>query len=186
MISVAAMGVRGFLLLFSAVVLALSVSVAKEQRFEAVPTQTSFSSFVGAFGLVVSAIGLLALWLNRIPALFVMGADVVTSIFFLAAGIALTLGLKSVSNCTDTSDQALLNKYDNRLVNGGCISRHGDTFCNVAKNEDDTKFSLAVSRCQRLQADYVFEYLGFILGIVMIGLGWMLHKRGGTSRATYV
>jgi hypothetical protein len=55
-----------------------------------VPTETSFSSFAGAFGIIVSVIGLLSIWVEKIPVTIVLGIDALASIFYLAGGIVST------------------------------------------------------------------------------------------------
>lgn len=83
-------------LLCSIVVLGLSVTAAKQQVFSSVPTETSFSSFAGGFGIIVSAIGLASIWLHKIPPTVVMGIDALASVFFLAGGIVSTSFLAPV------------------------------------------------------------------------------------------
>ena len=61
--------------------------MAKHQAYGSVPSITSFSAFVGAFGLIVAAIGLLSLWTDKIPNVVVLGADALSSLLFIAAGI---------------------------------------------------------------------------------------------------
>ncbi|KAK7953409.1 hypothetical protein PG996_014301 [Apiospora saccharicola] len=183
MLSIIAMAVRGLLLLSAAVVLGLSVTNAKHQVVGNPPPETSFGSFTGAFGVLVSLIGLAALFIDKIPAFFVMAADALASIFFLAGGIALTLALKGVDNCTGNGAIGDTQRFLNKLLNGGCANVGDQSYCGV--NSDKWKDQLS-SRCQRVQADYVFEYIGFICGVAMIALGWVLHKKGGAGTRSYV
>ncbi|KAI1848489.1 hypothetical protein JX265_008729 [Neoarthrinium moseri] len=181
MLSIVAIAVRGFLLLFGAVVLGLSVTLAKHQVIGSAPTESSFGSFAGAFGIIVSAVGLVALWVDKISPFIPLALDALASVFYLAGGIALTVALKGVSSCTNMNNEAARQRYDNKLLNGGCINTDQGPACAV---EDD--YALTGSRCQRVQADYVFEYLGFIFGVAIIGLGYVLHRKGGSTRASYV
>ncbi|KAI0129115.1 marvel domain-containing protein [Xylariales sp. AK1849] len=185
MLSVIAIAVRAFLLLFGAVVLGLSITLAKQQVVGSPPSETSFSSFVGAFGIVVSAIGLLSLWLSKISPMITIVIDALASVFYLAGGIALTVALKGVSSCTSNDDYAVLTRFENKLLNGGCVTDNDGKVVGCFAGDDD-RASLTIGRCQRVQADYVFEYLGFIFGIAIIALGWMVHKRGGNSSRAYV
>lgn len=74
----------------AAVVLGLSISVAKHQAHGSVPSETAFSSFAGGFGILISLVGLASLWIDKIPKIFVMAADGLASVFFLAGGIVST------------------------------------------------------------------------------------------------
>lgn len=91
------------------------------------------------------------------------------------------LALKGVSSCTDNSVTAIKERFENKILNGGCI---GD-YCYIGGTGDDD-YSDLTRRCQRAQADYVFEFLGLVLGLALVTLGWMLHKRGGASSRSYV
>ncbi|KAF3059248.1 putative acid phosphatase protein [Daldinia childiae] len=87
MLKLAVLGVRGFLLLFGAVVLGLSVTLAKQQVEGSPPAETSFGSFCGAFGILVSLIGIAALFIDKIPSIVSMGADGVATALYLAGAI---------------------------------------------------------------------------------------------------
>lgn len=93
----------------------------------------------------------------------------------------MTIALKSVTSCVSNDDVNRALRFENKLLNGGCYGDGVETVCGVGSED------ALVSRCQRIQADYVFEFLGFIFGLAVIALGWMLHKRGGRgSSAAYV
>ncbi|KAK8101281.1 hypothetical protein PG999_011655 [Apiospora kogelbergensis] len=183
MLSIVAMAVRGILLLAAAVVLGLSVTNAKHQVIGNPPAETSFGSFAGAFGVLVSLVGLAALFIDKIPAFLVMAADALAGIFFLAGGIAMTLALKSVGSCTNNEDKYQYFRFLNKLLNGGCVDiGNGKQSCGGGGLTNDA----LVGRCQRAQADYVFEYIGFIFSVAIIALGWVLHKKGGNGTRSYV
>ncbi|KAK8034953.1 acid phosphatase protein [Apiospora rasikravindrae] len=185
MLSIVAMAVRGLLLLSAAVVLGLSVSNAKYQVFGNPPPETSFGSFTGAFGVLVSLVGLAALFVDKIPTFFVMAADALASIFFLAGGIALTLAMKDVSSCTGGDKLGDYQRVTNKLLNGGCTDGGNDvTYCGISSSPHP--FDELHGRCQRVQADYVFEFIAFIFGVVIIALGWVLHRKGGSGTRSYV
>ncbi|KAI5855085.1 membrane-associating domain-containing protein [Durotheca rogersii] len=181
MLKIAALAVRAFLLLFGAVVLGLSVTLAKQQVVGAPPSETSFGSFCGAFGILVSLVGLAGLFIDKIPATVVLGADGLASALYLAGGIALTIALRPVSSCTSWDAWPRYERATNKLLTGGCQDVAGDLVCPGIGTENDV-----MSRCQRVQADYVFEYLAFVFGIAIVGLSFALRKRGGGSSATYV
>ncbi|KAH6654157.1 marvel domain-containing protein [Truncatella angustata] len=167
-------------LVFGIAVLGLSVTLAKHQVIGSPPTETSFSSFVGAFGIIVSVLGLASLWIDRIPVFVVMSADALLSIFYLAGGIALAIALKGVGSCTDNSSVSIAQRFTNSILNGGCTD-HG---CYVGGGDGD--YSQLTSRCQRAQADYVIEFIGFVVALIGLALAWLVHKQGGGSSRSYV
>ncbi|KAI1781345.1 marvel domain-containing protein [Hypoxylon cercidicola] len=181
MLKIATLAVRGFLLLFGAVVLGLSVTVAKHQTIGSPPSETSFGSFCGAFGILISLIGFGTLFIDRIPVLGMMAADGLATAFYLAGGIALTLALKSVPSCTDKDDHNAYQRYQNKLLNGGCQDVQNIRVC--PNGQDDNQLS---SLCQRVQADYVFQYLAFVFGVAIIGLTFFHHRSGKGSTTAYV
>ncbi|KAH9887434.1 marvel domain-containing protein [Xylariomycetidae sp. FL2044] len=183
MMKIAALVVRGLLVIFGAVVLGLSVTLAKNQAIGNVPSETAFSSFCGAFGLLVSAVGILAVFIDKVPPFVVMAADGLASVFYLAAGIALTLALKPVSSCENNR-----NLYFNKLLNGGCqhIEGYELPVCPNYGSNDLNDNSKAAGRCHQVQADYVFEYLGFVFGLGVIAVTFFMSKGRGGSSAAYV
>ncbi|KAI1384791.1 marvel domain-containing protein [Hypoxylon trugodes] len=181
MLKIATFAVRGLLLLFSAVVLGLSVTLAKQQVVGSPPSETSFGSFCGAFGILISLIGLGGLFIDKIPPVALMAVDGLASALYLAGAIALTVALKSVPNCTDNDDYNKFQRYQNKLINGGCQDVAGSPVCPGARDDNVLK-----GRCQRVQADYVFEYLAFIFGVGMVGLSFFLNRSGGSRTAAYV
>ncbi|KAI2613257.1 marvel domain-containing protein [Hypoxylon sp. NC1633] len=181
MLKTAALGVRGFLLLFGAVVLGLSVTLAKQQALGAPPSETSFGSFCGAFGILISLIGLSTLFFDKIPIFVLMVVDGLATAFYLAGAIALTVALRPVS-CTETDNLAQRNRFFNKLLNGGCQDVGDSTFCPGIPDDNGLR-----GRCQQVQADYVFEYLAFVFGIAILVMSFILHRSGGGSRsAVYV
>lgn len=59
----------------------------KGQKIGSVPTTTSYSVFLGAFGIIVTIIGLLGLFFEFIPNLIIMGIDAAGALLFLGGGI---------------------------------------------------------------------------------------------------
>lgn len=92
------------------------------------------------------------------------------------------MALKPVSSCTDMSELGIYRKFHNKLLNGGCEDTAAGKYCWAGR--DDGKD--LPGRCQRVQADYVFEYLAFIFGLAAVVLGFLLHRKGGTSSRAYV
>ncbi|KAI1203230.1 marvel domain-containing protein [Nemania serpens] len=176
---------RGFLVVFGAIVLALSVTLAKQQVLGSPPAETSFFAFAGAFGLIASAIAILALLIEKIPRVGVIAVDTLASLFYLAGAIALTVALKPVSSCTSSSEIAQAERFLNKLLNGGCKTIDGKKYCNAGP--DDEHFSeYTPGRCQKVQADYVFGYLAFAFGVASIVLTLLSNRRGRTPTTTYI
>ncbi|KAI2623971.1 marvel domain-containing protein [Hypomontagnella submonticulosa] len=180
MLKIATLAVRSFLLLFGAVILGLSVTLAKHQAIGNPPSETSFGSFCGAFGILVSLIGFGGLFIDKIPALALMVADGLATAFYLAGAIALTVALKAVTSCTDNDNLNRLERAQNKLLTGGCQDVAGHFICGFNEESD------LVGRCQRVQADYVFEYLAFVAGIAVIAMSFFLNRSGGGRSAAYV
>ncbi|ETS85651.1 hypothetical protein PFICI_03676 [Pestalotiopsis fici W106-1] len=186
MLSIVTIGVRVFALLFGAVVLGLSVTLAKQQHEGKPPSETSFGSFTGAFGIIASGIGLFALWFDKISPLVTMIIDALASIFYLAGGISLVLALKSVKSCTGKDAVSEVTRFTNKILNGGCTTKNGQLWCYVGSDADnDGIHPDLIGRCQRAQADYVFEFLGFIVGLALITLGFLAWRRGGSRTRAY-
>ena len=78
---------RACQLLFTAIVLGLSISALRWQLYGSVPATTSYNAFAGAFGLLGALIGLAAIWVSAIPELIMSAVDAVASILLLAGGI---------------------------------------------------------------------------------------------------
>ncbi|KAI5926506.1 hypothetical protein F4810DRAFT_654692 [Camillea tinctor] len=186
MLKIAALALRGFLLAFGAVVLGLSVSLAKHQAIGSPPSETSFSSFCGAFGIIVTVIGILAFFFDKIPYTIVLGADALASVFYLAAAIALTVALRPVSSCTSSDLIQRAYRYNNKLLNGGCLHRNGLVCPNAGSGGGNSYDSYTSGRCQMTQADYVFEYLGFLFGAAMVIVGFLAYRRNGGGSKVFV
>ncbi|KAI0390162.1 marvel domain-containing protein [Xylariaceae sp. FL0594] len=185
MVNVAAAALRGFLLIFGAIILGLSVSLAKQQVIGSPPPETSFFSFAGAFGIVVAALGILAIFVDKIPTIGIMVADALASVFYIAGAIALTVALKPVSSCTSSSKVARNQRYLNKLLNGGCRDTKGGLFCPNAGPDTKHFDSYTSGRCQQVQADYVFGYIAFAFSAASIIITFLTRGRRGTT-ATYV
>ncbi|KAI0976083.1 marvel domain-containing protein [Xylaria arbuscula] len=187
MLNIAAIALRGFLVIFGAIVLGLSVTLAKQQVIGSPPAETSFFSFAGAFGIIASAIAILSLLIDKIPRVGVIAFDALSSVFYLAGAIALTVALKPVPNCTSSSDLARGLRYENKLLNGGCKKDKDSLYCPNAGTVK-TPDAYTSGRCQEVQADYVFGYIAFVFGVASVIVGLLTHRRGGTgtTTATYV
>jgi len=74
-------------LIFAIIVLGLSVRAANWQEIGSVPTTTAYCAFAGAIAILVSVIGLAAIWLTAIPKVIMSGFDGLTAVLLLAGGI---------------------------------------------------------------------------------------------------
>ncbi|KAI0816694.1 marvel domain-containing protein [Xylaria sp. FL0064] len=187
MLKIVSIALRAFLVIFGAIVLGLSVTLAKQQVIGSPPAETSFFSFAGAFGLIASAIAILAILIEKIPRVGAIAVDALSSLFYLAGAIALTIALKPVSSCTSSSALARDQRFVNKLLNGGCKHMKNDLYCpNAGSGAGDKSDSYTSGRCQEVQADYVFGYIAFVFGVASIIVMLLTQRRGGTTTATYV
>ena len=74
-------------ILLGAVVLGLSVTLAKHQVNGAVPSETGFGTFAGAFGIIAAIIGLVAVFVESVPGIVSLAADALAAIFYLSGGV---------------------------------------------------------------------------------------------------
>lgn len=135
--------------------------------------------------MIIGTVGLIALWIEKIPSLVPLVADGLAALFFLAGGIAWAIGMKDQS-CTLSSLQKL---YDNPLLNQGCDAEdsNGDRYCFVAGKQDQDPWPLTniwpdpmKGICQKAFANEAFQFLGFGAAIVLIILGFLALKKRGT------
>ncbi|KAF2230902.1 hypothetical protein EV356DRAFT_535986 [Viridothelium virens] len=163
---------RFFQILFAIVVLGLSVTMAKWQRFGSPPATTEYGAFSGGFAFLVGLLGIVAVFLDAIPAIIVAGADALAAILTLAAGIAYVVTTRGVS-CDSLDDTST-----NSLINGGSV--------NVKDSRPiagyDTQDQLT-GRCKKVEADYVFMFLTFALSAILVGLGLLTNGRRSGSKA---
>ncbi|RYP10710.1 hypothetical protein DL764_000500 [Monosporascus ibericus] len=183
MLGIGALVVRALLLISGVVVLGLSIGLANHQVVESVPPVTSFSGFVGAFGLIVTVLGLLSIRFEKIPVKVVIAADALSAVFYIAAGIALSVALKSVPSCSADDPLSFALRSENRVLNGGCEQIDGRLWCYSGDGNSGEDFT--PGRCKRARADNVFEYFGFILTIAITVIAYLGHRRRGTT-TTYV
>lgn len=85
-----------------------------------------------------------------------------------------------MTSCTDNDNLNRLERAQNKLLTGGCQDVAGHFICGFNEESD------LVGRCQRVQADYVFEYLAFVAGIAVIAMSFFLNRSGGGRSAAYV
>ncbi|KAI1275944.1 hypothetical protein F5Y07DRAFT_408962 [Xylaria sp. FL0933] len=183
-LSLIAIGLRVVILLVASVVLGLSASMAQYQAVDIVPVETGFAASVGAFGLFVSIVGLIALWYDRIDPRVMMYLDLCTAFLNLLAALGLTFALQTVSSCTATDPASEYKRVTNDILSGGCVGAGKDLVCSHAHGPDGK--DLTPARCMIARTDYVFLYVGFIFASAMLSLGYILLRqgRGGTPPPT--
>ncbi|KAI1108056.1 hypothetical protein F5Y14DRAFT_445774 [Nemania sp. NC0429] len=176
-LSIIGICLRSFLLLIGGVVLALSITLTKHQESGQAPSETGFAAFTGAAGLLTSGLGMVALWYERISGSLIVALDGIVSSFYLAGAIAFTIAMKSVLSCTATDNASVYSRATNSILNGGCDDSYDKLQeCPFAFTEDGK--DLTPGRCQVAQADYVFEYAGFVFGVCMIFMSYLINRRG--------
>ena len=84
-------------MIFAGVVMAISVAMAKTQKFNDPPVATQYSIFAGVFGLVVGIVGLFSMFFDQIPGTSVLAADGLCGLFLLAAALVMSRALSIVS-----------------------------------------------------------------------------------------
>lgn len=166
-------------LIFAAIVLGLSVSLAKGQapsEFKApgVPATTGYSSFAGGFGMLIALIGFISIFVEFLQGIVMLVLDTLGSLIFLAGGIAVAVGLRGVS-CGNSVDT-----YNNNLLNGGLSSISKlkvDGFKLAWKDVDQRK-----SRCQMDEADSAFMFMSFIICAGLVAhTFWFGGRMAGTK-----
>ena len=167
------------MLIAAAVVLGLSVTLAKHQVVEGPPAETSFASFTGGFGVFAAAVGIAAIFLEAIPSLVPLALDGLSALFFLAGGIALTMAMKGIS-CTSTGGEEDSIRYLNKILNGGCYTTTRCAITEGMRNSEDVANELK-SRCVRAQADYSFQYIAFIAALACLVVTFLSVRRSGTK-----
>lgn len=96
-------------MLFAIVVLGLSSDRVKSQVFGDTPTTIKYSVFTGGFGMIICAVGIVAVFFEMIPLLGVLAADALSAIFFLAGGIvSLLFFFRSMLKTNKTLSKGIL------------------------------------------------------------------------------
>ncbi|KAH9439326.1 hypothetical protein MCOR02_002888 [Pyricularia oryzae] len=178
--SIIGLGLKGFLLIASAVVLGLSVTLANHQKYGSPPAETSFASFTGGFGIVVAAIGVASMFIDAIPTLVPLVVEGLAALFFLAGGIALAIAMKGVSCDGDLGSEAYGVRFFNKILNGGCPTVNR---CYVSDkiifSPEEGNDSLK-ARCVRTQADFAFQFIAMFAALGALAMTFFTARRSGT------
>ncbi|KAJ5667826.1 uncharacterized protein N7477_006396 [Penicillium maclennaniae] len=156
---------RSAQLLFSVVVLSISVSLARGQGIGKAPAETGYAAFTGAFGIIAALVGIVALFVDSLDGVITWLIDGVASLALLIGGIVYAVTLKGV-HCGDP-----WTTFQNKLINGGCWSDNkGDTICYWDKSH-------LHSRCVSVEADTAFMFLAFIACIGTLVASFLSGRR---------
>jgi len=168
-------GLRFFQILFSVVVLGLSITLAKGQRHGAVPATTGYAAFAGAFGVLAGLIGIASLFVEMLNGIISWAVDGLAALILLAGGIAYTIGLKG-AHCGTPSTLGL-----NDLLNCGSTGKKNTKdytiYCDAANEK--ALSDAVVGRCKEATADEVFLYMAFAITLAALAASFMFGRRKG-------
>ncbi|KAF2718398.1 hypothetical protein K431DRAFT_230864 [Polychaeton citri CBS 116435] len=177
------LAIRILQIIFCAVVLGLSIVAVQWQHIGSAPAISTYAAFAGAFGILTALVGIAAVWVELLRSVIMMVMDALAAIFLLAGGIAMAVMLKGIS-CGDLNDT-----WNFYLVDGG-YKRNGNSYqvgWAFDIDDEDKAPGLLKGRCQRIEADAAFMFLGFIVSIG--GLVWMYfatRRSFGRTNKTHV
>ena len=163
-------------LLFSVVVLGLSVSLAKGQGIGKAPAETGYAAFTGAFGIIAALVGIVALFVDSLDGVITWLIDGVASLALLVGGIVRAFKLPNYTCLANSLTQSLL-VYAVTLkgvtaVTPGQPSRINSSMGMWSDNKGDTicywDKSHLHSRCVSAEADTAFMFLAFIACIALL------------------
>ncbi|KAF2691648.1 hypothetical protein K458DRAFT_285832, partial [Lentithecium fluviatile CBS 122367] len=178
----------GFQLLFSVIVLGLSIGLLRgqgpgDEGYSSTPITIRFAVFVGAISLVTGFIGVAAEWVSALQGKIMLVIDGIITVINIAGGVVSAI-LHLTSNignakCSDTSILNQLKLYDNDLFNGGChrikTTDGGDvTVC----SNDGGRAKYLNSRCKETQADSVFMFFTVAILLARATMTYLRMKKG--------
>ncbi|KAJ5652748.1 hypothetical protein N7507_010174 [Penicillium longicatenatum] len=164
---------RGFQLIFSVIVLGLSITLARQQYYGSVPSQTGYAAFAGALGVLVSIVGVVALFVDSLSGVIIWVLDGVAGVALLAAGIVYAVTLKG-ADCSSPDNGTT---WDNPLISGGCTGKGDDKLCHDGSWGSSDKWSTIKSRCKRAEADCAFMFLAFIASVAVLIASFLSRNR---------
>jgi len=183
MLKIAIGAARGFQIIFSAVVLGLSVTLAKGQIEGSVPATTGYGSFIGAIGIIGGFIGIAGLFVELLAGIVGWAIDALIALLLLAGGLAWVIQLRNV-NCN--SWQTIIS---NPILSCGAQDQgdhfHYSSYCltlNDVTNVDvnnlpDTIINKLNQRCTEARTDYIFMFVAFVTTVAALGLSFMYARR---------
>jgi hypothetical protein len=158
-------------MLSAAVILGLSVTLARTQVYGSVPATTNYAIFSGAFGLLASLVGLGAFISASLAGIVTWIFQGLATLFLLIGGILFSIKLRGVK-CGSFGSSG-----SNNLINCGSIIINGQyyTGCEQSKVQ---------SRCHIAVADDVFLFLGCFVSLATIYL--TIFGRGRSLGGAYL
>ncbi|KAI3531612.1 hypothetical protein CABS01_00232 [Colletotrichum abscissum] len=175
MLNLISMGVWALQGIMAIVVLGLSIDLVKGQKIGDAPTTTKYSTFTGGFGLAVAVLGLVAVFIDAIPALVVIAADALSGVLLLGGGIAFAIGLHGVA-CDEKHWKAIGN---NDIINGGKFKQDGQWYLAPGMTEN-----VLLERCRKSTADQAMQFVTFGFALTTIVLIFLVWKNGRGGRGT--
>ncbi|CAG7975042.1 unnamed protein product [Penicillium salamii] len=160
-------GVRVVQMVFGIIIFSLSLSLAKGQVIESVPSETIYAVFAGGLGVVAALLGNAAITDSSLNGPLLWIVDGVTALALFVGGVIFAVRLHG------TKCSSWLTTYQNILLSGGCEYEDLGTRSNCWYDSDHLK-----SRCAAATAATVFMFLA---SIVCIG-GLVTVDTRGTSR----
>jgi hypothetical protein len=87
--------------------------------------------------------------------------------------------MKSASNCIGIDLDSVAGRVSNKILNGGCLE-NGEWACDDWYDGKNPSKDPTIGKCKRAEAEFVFEYMGVMISIGLVFLGFVLSRRGGT------
>lgn len=162
-------------LILGATVVGLSAVLVKQQVIGGAPVTLRYSVFTGAWTMVIAVIGLVLLFIHKIPPLVTMVLDALTGLFLVAGGIAWAIGLRGVK-CDSAYGEKMLSKP---LLNEGCTTIEGRNTCGIAGRENP--LDALIGRCKTGMADEIIQFVGFAICVILVILGFFIMRRATTT-----
>ncbi|KAI1175004.1 hypothetical protein F4777DRAFT_350740 [Nemania sp. FL0916] len=153
-----------------AAVFGLSVQLWPEYKCDQIPTPLGVSVFAGCAAMTNSFFGLANTCVDFLDLRVLMIFETLVSIFYLGTGVYLCVNLPHIASCTTTDETARYSRITNNITNGGCS--YGGVTPIYPQATEFSSEDLTIKRCQIAQADYIFEFAGFLLGLWMV---WLVH-----------
>ncbi|KAI9880203.1 MAG: hypothetical protein M1830_004789 [Pleopsidium flavum] len=160
---------RAVQLLFSAIVLGISISLIRGQVHGAAPSQTDFSAFAGGWGLLIALVGIAATtFFAALEGIAMLALDGLAILFYLAAALAMAVTLR-VHKCTNENFTT-----SNALINGGLRDNKYYRYIDLQ------------GRCHKAQADTAFLFFAFAAFVGTAVLSGMAGRRKGARGGAMV
>ncbi|RHZ61800.1 uncharacterized protein CDV56_105533 [Aspergillus thermomutatus] len=165
--------IRAFQFLFAIVVLGLSVTLAKGQRYGSVPAATGYAAFAGGAGILAALVGCAALFVNALDGIVSWTVDAVASLALLAGGIEFAVLLRGTS-CSNIETT-----WDNVLLSGGCTTIDHQKTCMSSPSK-------LKSRCTSAKADAAFMFIDFVVCVAVLACSFLLSRNRRSIKAGVV